>query len=96
MSYLEQYHKRNELIKEADECISDYSIIADKLYSKVSGRCSSVVSIEFDEDGIHYQYYADDYSRCYGIEHFFVSIEKLEKKYVKFIRKEKLKKIKTV
>lgn len=95
MSYLEQYHKRNELIEEADELMSSYSIIADKLYDKVRSKCPCpvTVDIEYDEDGIHYHYYEDDYSRCYGQEHFFVSIEKLEKLYNKFIRKEKLLKL---
>ena len=93
-NYLEQLHKRAELMSEAYEVMSVYISIADELYNKKASKYSVVTKMEVKEDGIYYEYYKDSFDYSAGKDDFFVSREKIESLVIKYVRKQKLKQLK--
>lgn len=93
MNYLEQLKKRNELLEQADNVMTIYINIADRLYSKATSKWTGIINMEITDKGILYEYYIDAYDYSAGTNQFFVGIETLEKLAEKELRAEKLKKI---
>jgi hypothetical protein len=96
MNYTEQLKKRAEYLEKADDLIEIYTRIADELYRKHISKYSSTTRIDIDESGITYEYYVDNWDYSAGRDTFFVSVKTLEENIEKYLRKEKLKKIKEV
>jgi len=96
MNYDELLQKRNSLLQEADDVMSIYIEIADKMYHKRTGTYAGLINMDVNYDGIEYEYYIDSFDYSAGKDYFYVSKEKLESLVDNYLRKEKLKKLKTL
>jgi len=92
-NYDELIKKRFELIDQADALMEEYVEIADKLYSKETGKYAGLIRMNINLDGIEYEYWIDNWDYSNGRDYFHISKEELEEHIVKHTRNRKLKKI---
>jgi len=94
--YKEQLEKRDELIEKADKVMEMYISIAYDLFYEHISKYSSLIHMEVEYDGIHFEYWVDSYDYSKGRDTYSVSVEQIESlvdDYKKKQRKIKIKKL---
>lgn len=94
MSYSENLKKRYKFERKANKIMSIYIKIADDLYRKHAGKYAGLRHMNFEESGIEYEYYRDNWDYSAGISTYFVNKDKLDSLVEEYKRKERLEKLK--